>query len=356
MKKLASEIFFDFKETGLFLELLGEDTIATNIAPAENCKKGDLVFVDSLKFVDSVAQKQPSIVVTHPDLKEKFLGTKELSVIVCEHTKLAQALLRQKYTDRNFQQSEWDKRHPSAIVHESAKIKDSVVIGPGVIIGKEVEIRDNSVIMANTVIEHNAIIGENCIIHPNVVIGYNCIIGNEVIIGSSSVVGSEGFGFAQDKNGKSYRIPQIGNVVIEDRVRLGANCCVDRATYQETRIKAGTKFDNLCHVAHNVEIGEDCLLTAGFIVAGSTKIGNRVITSGQTGILDHLVIVDDVILLHRAGVNKSITRPGAYASTPVQPLNDYLKNSVLVQKLGDFRKKINDLEKKIESIKEIPKG
>lgn len=355
MRKLASEIFSEFKDLGLFLEMLGEDTTAVNIAPVENCKNGDLVFVENAKFADDIRKKKPSIVVTQAELKDKFSDIPNIGILICENPKLAQAFIRQKYSDRDIHNTEWGTRHPSAIVHETAKIQENVIIGPGVIIGKDSEIGMNSVIMANTVIENGVKIGSNCVIHPNVVIGYECVIGSGVIIQSGSVVGSEGFGFAQDKTGKSHRIPQVGKVIIEDNVRIGANCCFDRATYQETRIKSGTKFDNLCHVAHNVEIGEDCLLTAGFIIAGSTKLGNRVIASGQTGILDHLEIVDDVILLHKAGVHKSIKKPGAYASVPVQPLNDYIKNTALIQKLGDFRKKITELEKKVENLSNNPK-
>ncbi|MCW8920902.1 MAG: UDP-3-O-(3-hydroxymyristoyl)glucosamine N-acyltransferase, partial [Sedimenticola sp.] len=124
-------------------------------------------------------------------------------------------------------------------------------------------------------------------------------------------------------------------------------CCIDRATYAETRIGAGTKLDNLSHIAHNVQIGQDCLLTAGFIVAGSTTIGDRVIASGQTGVLDHLEICNDVVLLHRAGVTKSIDKPGAYAGLPVQPLPEYMKNTALMKRLSELRKQVQQLEKRL---------
>jgi UDP-3-O-[3-hydroxymyristoyl] glucosamine N-acyltransferase len=129
-------------------------------------------------------------------------------------------------------------------------------------------------------------------------------------------------------------------VVIEDRVRLGANCCIDRAAYKTTRIGAGTKLDNLCHVAHNVQIGEDCLLTSMLCVAGSSIIGNRVVTSGQTGILDHVKVCDDAVLVHRAGVTKDLDTPGVYAGLPLQPLADYLKNMAILKNLSELKKKL----------------
>ena len=201
--------------------------------------------------------------------------------------------------------------------------------------------------MAGSVIEEGAKIGDRSVVHPHVTIGYDCEIGNEVIIQPGVVIGSEGYGFAQDEKGRSHRIPQLGRVVIEDRVSIGAGSCIDRATYGETRIGAGTKLDNLCHIAHNVEIGEDCLLTAGFVVAGSTKIGDRVIASGQTGVLDHLEICDDVTLVHRAGVTKSIDEPGVYAGLPLQPLSAHMRNTVALKQLSDLRKKVQQLEQEL---------
>ena len=135
--------------------------------------------------------------------------------------------------------------------------------------------------------------------------------------------------------------------MIGDRVRIGANNCIDRATYSETRIGAGTKTDNLCHIAHNVVVGEDCLLTAMLCVAGSTTIGNRVITSGNTGILDHVKICDDVVLLHRAGVTKDVEKPGAYAGVPLLPLGEYMKNSAVLKNANDLRKRVSAIEKNL---------
>jgi UDP-3-O-[3-hydroxymyristoyl] glucosamine N-acyltransferase len=189
-------------------------------------------------------------------------------------------------------------------------------------------------------------------VHPNAVIGYGCRLGNEVVVGAGSVIGAEGFGFAQDAKRRSHPIPQTGIVVIGDRVRIGANNTIDRATYAETRIGSGTKFDNLCHVAHNVEIGEDCLLTAMFCIAGSSRVGNRVIASGQTGIIDHVSVGDDVMLVHRAGVVKDIEQAGVYASLPTQPMDEYLRNTAAARKGAELRRRVADLEQRLEQSQE----
>ena len=210
---------------------------------------------------------------------------------------------------------------------------------------RNVKLGERVVIMANTVVEVNARIGEETVVHPNVVIGYNCEIGARCIIKSGCIIGMEGFGFAQDQQRKSYRIPQLGKVVIEDDVVTGANCTVDRATYGETRICSGVKIDTLCHIAHNVKLDEDVIIASQTSIAGSTYIGKRVLMSGQTGVLDHLNISDDVVLVQRAGVISDIDKPGMYAGHPLQPVRQYFKNSASLMKLTEIKKRLDRLEK-----------
>ena len=235
------------------------------------------------------------------------------------------------------------------MIHPTAKISDTAWIEPNVTIGQNAQVGDRTRIQAGTVVENDAVIGHDCIVHPNVVIGYDCRIGNEVIIGHGTTIGSEGYGFSQDQNFQSYRIPQTGTVVIEDRVRLGAGNCIDRASYGETRIGAGTKTDNICHFAHGVQIGENCLLTSMFCIAGSSKVGNRVVASGQSGVIDHINICDDVWLLHRAGVVKDIDKPGKYAALPTQPLRNYMRNTAISHELAELKKEIEHLKSELSS-------
>jgi UDP-3-O-[3-hydroxymyristoyl] glucosamine N-acyltransferase len=378
MKLLASSIYREFAGQGLLIRMMGEDREINRFAPVQICEPGDIVFVDRDEFIDIVIERGPSAVITKEDIAHRFLDMKNVpSILISPKVSLAHALVRQKYQDRRYEDEGWPEIHPSAVIHpdaviysekiasntaaakkdssneESSEENDRVKIGPGAVIGKNVTIGRGSVIMANSVIEHGTIIGDYCVIYPNVTIGYDTRIGSRVYIKSGTVIGAEGFGFAQDEKRRSHRIPQTGCVVIEDDVVIGANCCIDRATYLETIIKTGVRMDNLCHIAHNVEVGEDSLLTAGFIVAGSTKIGKRLLASGQTGILDHLTIADDTLLLHRAGVTESILEGGAYAGLPLQPLKDYLKNSAVFRRLADMRKSIQHLEKAVGEPKKL---
>ena len=343
----ASSIFEEFAPSGLLTAIEGEDVSLKDIAAVEGCGPGDLVFVDSAEAVETIGSRRPSAVVTSPALQVSLATLPGLTFLIANNVKLAHAFIRQRYVDRDVLHTEWPQIHASAVIHATCEIGEGSRIGPHVVLGENVRIGRETAIMAGTVVEQGATIGDRSVIHPNVTIGYDCEIGNEVIIQSGAVVGTEGYGFAQDEKGRSYRIPQLGRVVIEDRVSIGSGCCIDRATYAATRIGAGTKLDNLCHIAHNVEIGRDCLLTAGFVVAGSTRIGDRVMASGQSGALDHLEICSDVVLVHRAGVIKSIDEPGIYAGLPHQPFASYLRNMAVMKNLSDLHKKVVQLGKKL---------
>jgi len=320
------------------------------MAPVQDCAPGHLVFVDREPLARHVRERAPTAVVTSPRLRASLASCAAATrILVTPHVSLAHAWIKQWFAARDFEAAGWDGPvHPSAVVHPSAALDPSVRVEPRAVIGRNVRIGARTRILAGTVIEHDAIIGEDCVVHPGVVIGYGCRLGSQVVVGAGSVIGSEGFGFAQDAQRRSHAIPQTGIVVIGDRVRIGANNCIDRATYAETRIGAGTKFDNLCHVAHNVEIGDDCLLTAMFCVAGSSKVGNRVIASGQTGVIDHVSVCDDAVLVHRAGVVKDITTPGMHAALPAQPFEDYLRNTAAARDGAGLRRRVAKLERSID--------
>lgn len=345
------DVVLFLQERDLWLETLHSgsdisDRTLTLVASAEKGAAGSLVFVDKMELVQYVATNRPSLIVTSEKTKGAILEAGSQTVVIVKSVPLAHALLKQKFGSRDYAATGWEDIHPSAVVHPSAEIGERVVIEPRAVIGAHSRVGNDTRVMAGVVIENHVVIGERSTIHPNVTIGFGTQIGSDVTIESGTVIGSAGFGFAQDAKRKSHFIPQTGIVVIEDRVRIGAGCCIDRAAYDETRIGAGTKIDNLCHIAHNVKIGQDCLLTAMLCVAGSTTIGNRVITSGQTGIIDHMKVADDVVLLHRAGVTKDVTKPGAYAGLPLQTLTEYMKNQAVLRNAVELKQRIADLEKK----------
>ena len=319
----------------------------TGVAAVQSCGPGDLVVADKATLLPFVIERKPSVVVAARALREALTGVShETVVLLTGNVALAHAVIKGSYAARDFAAADWDGPvHPSAVVHPTALIGPDTFLEPRAVVGRNAVIGARCRIMSGAVIDHDAVIGDDTVVHPNAVVGYGCRLGNEVVVGAGSVIGSEGFGFAQDSKRRSHPIPQTGIVVIGDRVRIGANNTIDRATYAETRIGSGTKFDNLCHVAHNVEIGEDCLLTAMFCIAGSSRVGNRVMASGQTGVIDHVSIGDDVVLVHRAGVVKDIEASGVYAALPTQPLDEYLRNAAAARRGAELRRRVSELEK-----------
>jgi UDP-3-O-[3-hydroxymyristoyl] glucosamine N-acyltransferase len=332
-----SEIGQLLEQNDLLIERLGNDITLDAISPAERPITGTLVCIDSPENVTCVAEAAPGA----------FSG---LSTIVSSNVKLSHAIVRAAFFDYDLRASEWGVLHPSAVVHDSVGVPSNVMIGPGVIVGRDVQLGENCALLANAVIEHDVVIGDDTVVHAGVFIGHGCQIGKRVILKPGCVIGAEGFGFVQDDNKKSHRIPQRGNVVIEDNVVVGANCTIDRATYSETRISAGCKLDALCHIGHNVFLDEDCIIVAQTGIAGSTRFGKRVIATGQTGTLDHKTVTDDVILVHRCGVTEDITEPGVYATTPPQPFRDYRRNIATYRKLYELRQRLQNLEKKIAKL------
>jgi UDP-3-O-[3-hydroxymyristoyl] glucosamine N-acyltransferase len=346
----ASRIHERFESQGVIAGHSGPDPVLTRIAPIEECLPGDLVYVEHAKYLELLKTRNPAAVLTTPAIAKQLEDHAELAVLIAPNVKLAAALIKQAYDDRDFRHTEWPDIHPSAVVHHSARVPDGVVIGPGVVIGADVKLGERVVIMANAVIERGVTIGDDTIIHPACVVSYGCEIGSGVFLKSGCVIGSEGFGFAQDEKRHNYRMPHSGKVVIEDRVIIGANTTVDRATYGATIIRSGVIIDALCHIAHNVEIGEDCIICAHTGISGSSKFGQRVIATGQTGVLDHVSVASDSILLHRAGIHNSIKESGAYAGGPTQPLKEYLKNIAVLPRLAEIWSRLRKLEKRVAQL------
>jgi len=239
--------------------------------------------------------------------------------------------------------------HETAIVDPGAVLGEAVAIGANVYIAPGVYIGKGTKIFPNTVILNNVHIGEDCLIYPNVSIREDCQIGNRVIIHNGVVIGSDGFGFAPHE-GKFHKIPQVGKVVIEDDVEIGANATIDRATMGETRIKAGAKLDNLVHIAHNVVVGGNTVMAAQTGISGSTKIGRNVMIGGQVGTVGHITIGDGAQIGAQSGVSKDV-KPGEIVfGYPARPIMKTKRIEATLNNLPALLKRIRQLEKKIEEL------
>ncbi len=234
----------------------------------------------------------------------------------------------------------------SAFISKSAKVGKNTFIGPHCSIGDNVVIEEDCVLISNVVIEAGATVKRNTILHPFVLVGAHCLVGANCEIHGNTTIGSDGYGFVEvDK--KWVKIPQVGNVVIENDVEIGSNCSFDRATMDSTIIGQGTKIDNQVHIAHNCIIGKHCAITAGFRVAGSSKIGDYFMCGGDCAVADHISICNGVMLAGRTTVTFNITSPGKYGGHPVQPMQDYLKTVSSLGQLTELRKQFNKLIKKL---------
>ena len=237
--------------------------------------------------------------------------------------------------------------HPSAIIHPSAKVGKEVAIGANTYLGPKVKIGDHTKIFPGCVLLDEVTVGEHCILYPLVSIREECQVGNRVIIHNGTVIGSDGFGFAPFE-GRYHKIPQIGRVIIEDEVEIGANCTIDRATMGETIIHKGAKLDNLIHIAHNVEVGESTVMAAQVGISGSTKIGHHVMLGGQVGTVGHITIGNYAQIGAQSGVPKNVPDKEVYFGYPARPIMRTKRIEAVVNQLPELLKRVIRLEKELE--------
>jgi len=240
--------------------------------------------------------------------------------------------------------------HPTAIIHEEATLGPNVTVAPYAVIDNHAEIGEGSIIGPHAYVGAGTLLGKNCTLHPHSVIREHCQLGDRVILQPGAVVGSCGFGYTTDEKGEHQKLEQLGNVILEEDVEIGANATIDRARFKTTRVGRGTKIDNLVQIAHNVELGEHNILAAQTGIAGSAKTGRNVIMGGQVGIVGHLEITDFVMIATRGGVSKSLTRSGKYAGAPVVSLAEHNRTQVYLRKIETFTKKVSELEKRLKEL------
>lgn len=318
-----------------------------SFAKIEESTEGCLSFLANPKYEEYLYTTNASIVIINDSLQLKNPVKSTLIKVPDAYSAFAVLL---KHYDQLITQQLVGIQQPSYI-SETAILGNQIFIGAFAYLSSKVSVGNNSKIYPNVFLGNNVTIGENCTIHPGVCIYHNCVVGNNVTIHSGSVIGSDGFGFAPQNNGGYSKVPQIGNVVVEDWVEIGSNTTIDRATMGSTIIKSGTKLDNLIQIAHNVEIGNNTVIAAQVGVSGSTKIGKNVMIGGQAGIVGHINIADGSKINAQSGVSKSLKKPDSIVTgTPAFDYTASLRSQAIQRNLPDLEKRVKDLEKLIKQL------
>ncbi len=336
------------RHSDIFTFLQGDlASTATQCHQPEETGSESLVYLSEQKHLDCVVSHDPAIVIVHDKLLPSIHAGQEWRGCLFSVTAIPSAMAALlQYFDRKAERfAQWGTHHPTALVHPTATVGEDVILGPYCVIGANAVIGAGAWIGSHTVVENDASIGARTILHPHVFVGSACEVGANCEIHPHSSIGSDGFGYAPGPQGKPMKICQLGNVVIGDDVEIGSNCAIDRATLTSTFIRSGAKLDNICHIAHNCDLGEYGLYTAGFMMGGSTKIGRGFVTGGNSVVSAHLTLTDNVHLAGRSSVTNNVTRPGAYGGYPLQRLPDALKTAVNTTRLSKLRRDLRKVMK-----------
>lgn len=306
---------------------------------------GEVSFLGNPRYFSALNTTQATAVLVPNDF---VCERKDIAVIQVENPTLAFSTVIRLFTPttREFKSGV----HPTAVVASTARFNpEQVCIGPCVVVEENVEIGDGTTLHAGVFVGHNSRLGADCFIHANVSIQDHTRIGDRVVIHSGTSIGTDGFGYEYSK-GHHQKVEQVGIVQIDDDVEIGSCTTIDRARFGRTWIGKGTKIDNLVQIAHNVIIGEHCLVIAQVGISGSTHIGNHVTIAGQVGIVGHVEIANQVTLLAKAGVTKSITEPGTYTGFPARPLTEGRRILSTSTKVPEMLERIRALEKKLTAL------
>jgi UDP-3-O-[3-hydroxymyristoyl] glucosamine N-acyltransferase len=341
-------MFFKLSEIAFKLdgEIVGDHELEiAGVSTIEDAEEGELTFLANPKYYKFLKNKKASAIIFPYEMKEGFgkslVRTKNpyYAFLQAVHLFYPATPLIEKGI------------HPTANIREDVQLGKDLSVGPYVVIGQRCSIGDRTVIMPGVVIGNGVTVGEGCILHSHVCLREKVIIGNRVVLHDGVVIGSDGFGFAPE-GGQYYKIPQVGNVIIEDDVEIGANVTIDRATLGETRIKEGAKLDNLIQIGHNCTVGKNSVIAAQTGLSGSTHIGSGVRVGGQVGFAGHMKIGDGAAIGAQSGVNKSVA-PGEYVfGYPAKPHMEEFRIQAALKKLPKMLKDLQNLKERIKRLEQ----
>jgi UDP-3-O-[3-hydroxymyristoyl] glucosamine N-acyltransferase len=323
------------------------DASVDSFGKIEEAKAGQLSFLANPKYEEYFYTTQASVIIINESFQPKQKSSATLIKVKDAYSSFAILL----NTYQEMMQKQLSGIQQPSYIAASATVGEGVFIGAFAYLSNQVTVGKHSKIYPNVFVGDQVQIGENCTIHPGVKIYHHCKIGNNVIIHAGTIIGSDGFGFAPQADGTFIKVPQIGNVVIEDHVEIGANTTIDRATIGSTIIRKGAKLDNLIQIAHNVEVGSSSVIAAQTGVSGSTKIGKGVMIGGQAGIVGHINIGDGAKINAQSGVSKTVAPGKAVTGTPAADFSQALRAQAYLKKLPELERRIQELEALIKELK-----
>lgn len=340
---------FTASQIALLLEgkVIGNENVTVNnLSKIEEGKKGTLSFLSNLKYENYLYTTNASIVIVNKSFTPSKPILETCTLIKVESAPTAFSKLLEMYNQVKMQKS---GINPNTFIPESSTLGENIYLGAFVSLGENVTLGNNVKIYPNSYVGDNVRIGDNTTLFSGVHIYNDCVIGNDCTLHSGVVIGSDGFGFVPNSENNYAKVPQIGNVILEDFIEIGANSTIDRATLGSTIIKKGVKLDNMVHIAHNVEIGENTVMAAQTGVAGSSKIGKNCMFGGQVAITGHITIADGVKIAGKSGIGKSVKKEGEILQgIPAFKIGDFTRSYITFKNLPDLRKKIIELEKKVK--------
>ncbi|MDR1116473.1 MAG: UDP-3-O-(3-hydroxymyristoyl)glucosamine N-acyltransferase [Tannerella sp.] len=320
-------------------------TKVNNFSRIEEGLPGTITFLANPKYEHFIYQTKASIVLVNRDFSPVSTIEPTLIKVANAYTSLAMLLnLVEQAKNRKY------GIDPSAFIAETASIGENCYIGTFTYIGEKTVIGNGCLIYPHTYIGDNVKIGDNTIVYPHVTVYEGCVVGNNCIIHAGAVIGADGFGFAPE-NGEFKKIAQLGNVILENNVEIGANTTIDRAVMGSTLIRQGVKLDNLIQIAHNVEIGKNTVMASQVGVAGSTKVGSNCMLGGQVGLGGHINIGDNTQVGAQSGIISNVKANARIMGTPAIPLKNYLRSSIIFEKLPEIYQTLNLLQKDLEELK-----
>ena len=313
-----------------------------DVGSIESAKEGQLTFLCDAKYLPHLPQTGASVVLMTDSIE--FSGSTNATLIRVENARAAMGQLL-ALVAKAMNPAKQGVEQPS-FISEGVTVPEDAYIGAFAYIGKNVQLGKGVQIYPHVYVGDNVKIGDNTILYSGVKVYYNCVVGNDCILHAGVVIGSDGFGFEPDAKGVNQKLPQIGNVIIEDDVEIGANTTVDRAMMGSTIVRRNAKIDNLVQVAHNVEVGESTFLCSQVGIAGSSKIGGHCILAGQVGVAGHLEIADNCIFGAQSGIPSHVRKAGMYQGSPIIDAMNWRRSIVGFKNLPNIMKRLQELEKK----------